>query len=413
LSFRASTAGAIAMLAFALGAGPAAAASPIIPSTAAEVDYHTEGQIIGGNIQIQTDRAPNKGTALTLCDPDPRPAPNVRPDDCPWGNPTGVGRDLVNFGRHIPDADTTFNGAFTPVLNPDTRENFNGKAGFDTDAPIFVGDFFDDDDMHFRLTPRTLDGYLAPNGDPNNRWRRFCGTGTIEQFNNQGPGGAEAHPPLAPFAPGQIRKFIVEVWDADFRDPSDQDGGNQDYWVIDILSPTSLFDVSTCQTVPIPPPPPPPPDNPPPVNPPPPGPGVNPRPPGVVATTPTPTTGSLPPLVSAEVAAASRGPARVLVSNAGARGPGGCVARTFKVAVRGANIVRVDFALDGKRMSRVTRRDASGMFRATIKLAGLAKRAHHVSARVAFFPGVLPRVRTLPIAFRVCGRAAAAPAFTG
>ncbi len=402
---RATIATASLMLAFA--ATSAAAATPVVPSSASDVDYHTEGQIIGGNIQIQTDRAPSKGDALTVCDPDPRPAPNVRPDDCAFGEPVGLGRDLVNFGRHIVDNDSSPNGAFTPLFDPTSRDNFNGKAGFDTAAPIFVGDFFDDDDMHFRLTPRTLDAYLAPNGDANNRWRRFCGTGTIEQFNNSGPGGAPAHPPLAPFTAGEVRKFVVEVWDADFRDPSDLDGGNQDYWVIDILRPGSLFDVSSCLNVddagnPVPPPPSPPPP-----------PLVPVRPPGVVPQTPTPTAGSLPPLVSAALAGAANGPARVSVSGAGARGPGGCVQRSFKVAVRGANILRVDISMDGKHMVRVTRRDSSGMFRATMSLAGVTRTTHRISARVAFFPGSAPRVRTLPIAFRRCGSAVAAPAFTG
>jgi hypothetical protein len=89
------------------------------------------------------------------------------------------------------------------------------------------------------------------------------------------------------------------------------------------------------------------------------------------------------------------------------------VQRGFKVAVKGANIQRVDFSLDGKRMSRVTKRDSSGMFRSTITLGGLSRTTHRITARVAFFPGSSPRVRTLPIAFRRCAQAVAAPAFAG
>jgi hypothetical protein len=399
---RATAIAATAALTLAIGAASAGAATPIVPSSAADVDYHTEGlNDRGGSIGIQTDRAPNDGTAVATCDPDPTAVPHQRPDDCGFAVPAGTGKDLVGFSPQHTDADESPNGAFTPLSDPISRDILNGAAGFDNNGARFQGLFFGDEDMHFRLTPRTLDAYLAPNGDPNNRWRRFCGTGLVEQFNNSGQGGAPAHPPLPPFdnPPNQVRKFIVEVWDPDFRDPTK---GQQDYYAIDILKPGSLFDISTCQTEPLVPVVPPPPVNPPPI-----------VPPGVTPVPVTPSAGSLPPLVSAAVVAASNGPARALVSGAGTRGPGGCVQRSFKVAVRGANIQRVDFALDGKRMARVSTRDGSGMFRATIAVGRLSRTTHRITARVAFFPGSSPRVRTLPIAFRRCARAAEAPAFTG
>ena len=396
---------ATAVLTLAFAAASAGAATPIVPSSAPDVQYHTEGlNDRGGSIGIQTDRAPNDGTAVALCDPDPTALPHARPDDCGFAVPAGVGKDLVGFSPQHTDADESPNGAFAPAFDPISRDILNGAAGFDP-APRFQGLFFGDEDMHFRLTPLTLDAYLAPNGDPNNRWRRFCGTGTVEQFNNSGPGGAPAHPPLAPFVEGQVRKFIVEVWDPDFRDPTK---GQQDYYAIDILAPGSLFDISTCQTTPLVPviPPVTPPVNPPPI-----------VPPGVRPVAPTATTGSLPALVGvsavAGVAGASTGPARLSVSGAAARGPGGCVQRSFKAAVRGANILRVDFALDGRHMKRVVRRDSTGMFRATVSLRGISRTSHRITARVTFLPGSTPRVRILPIAFRRCAQAAAAPAFTG
>jgi hypothetical protein len=75
----------------------------------------------------------------------------------------------VSFGRHIADADASPGGGFTP-LGTASREHFDGEAGFDLGGAIFTGDFYDDD-MHVRLAPRTLDAYLAPNGNANNRWR--------------------------------------------------------------------------------------------------------------------------------------------------------------------------------------------------------------------------------------------------
>jgi hypothetical protein len=403
---------------FAIAVATAGAATPIVPSSAADVDYHAEGQIIGGNIHIETDRAPAGGAALADCDPDPRPAPHARPDACAFAEPAGTGRDLVSFGGHIADADVSPDGAFTPLVTA-SREHFDGEAGFDTGGPIFAGDFYVDDDMRARLTPRTLDAYLAPDGNANNRWRRFCGTGIVKEFGKAGHGGGDyvrsggAHAHHAPSAAGQVRKFVVEVWDADFRSPSDKDGGNQDYWVIDILKPGSHFDVSKCESAP------PPVDVPPtPVTPVTPGPTAAPpplssdvaaQPPSdVAAQAPTATSGSLPPLVLGSSASAE-----VRVSGASTRGPGGCVRRAFNVAVAGTNIRYVDFSLDGRFLRRVTRRDASGFYRATISLRGLARTTHRVSARVVFRAGSRPLTRTLPVGFRLCPRAVSRPAFTG
>jgi hypothetical protein len=429
---RAAVVTATAVATLAIGAGTAGAATPIVPSSAADVDYHAEGQIAGGNIHIETDRAPAGGVALADCDPDPRPAPHARPDACAFTEPAGAGDDLVSFGGHIADADVSPDGAFTPLGTP-SREHFDGEAGFDAGGPIFAGDFYVDDDMRARLAPRTLDAYLAPGGNANNRWRRFCGTGILKELGKAGhgdgghgggsygkaghggggyirSGGAHAHD--APFAAGQVRKFVVEVWDADFRAPSDKDGGNQDYWVIDILKPGSMLDVSKCQSAPPPvdvPPTPVTPVTPGPAAPPPLSPDVAAQPPSdVAAHAPTATSGSQAPLVLGSSARAE-----VRVSGASTRGPGGCVRRAFNVAVAGTNIRYVDFSLDGRFLRRVTRRDTSGFYRATISLRGLARTTHRVSARVVFQAGSRPLTRTLPVGFRLCPRAVSRPAFTG
>ena len=427
---RAAVVTATAMATLAIGAGTAGAATPIVPSSAADVDYHAEGQIIGGNIQIETDRAPVGGPALADCDPDPRPAPHARPDACAFAEPAGAGRDLVSFGGQIADSDASPNGAFTPLVTP-SREHFDGEAGFDIGSPIFAGDFFVDDDLRARLAPRTLDAYLAPDGNANNRWRRICGTGIVKKGGKAGHGGGGhgktghggggyvrtggAHPYGGPSATGEVRKFVVEVWDADFRPPSYKGGGNQDYWVIDILKPGSHFDVSKCQSPPSPPPvdvpptPVTPPETPGPVAPPPLSPDVPAQPPSdVAAQAPTATAGSQPPLVLG-----SSANAEVHVSGASTRGPGGCVRRAFNVAVAGTNIRYVDFSLDGRFVRRVTRRDASGFYRTTISLRGLARTTHRVNARVVFRAGSRPLTRTLPVGFRVCPRAVSRPAFTG
>src|SRR3954468_11008464 len=112
-------ASALLLAAVALGQGSA-------PNS--DVGYHAEGQIIGGNIQIQTDRAPDQGQALTRCDPDPRPAPHARPD-CAWATPSGSGREEVGLPGQIgrPDTDSSPNGSFKPDSS-DTREVLDGDA---------------------------------------------------------------------------------------------------------------------------------------------------------------------------------------------------------------------------------------------------------------------------------------------
>src|SRR3954471_17286315 len=95
-----------------LALGPAAALSAdgrsdvILAGSQGQVDYHAEAAaarpaaggatIIGGNIQIKSDRGLDKGVA-GVCDPDPRFAPaHPRPDDqkgCSWATPGGPGED--------------------------------------------------------------------------------------------------------------------------------------------------------------------------------------------------------------------------------------------------------------------------------------------------------------------------------
>src|SRR5204862_6879093 len=103
------------------------------------------------------------------------------------------------------------------------------------------------------------------------------------------------------------------------------------------------------------------------------------------------------PAGSSGVAGATASRATVAVSGAGSRGPGGCVQRSFKVAVTGANILRVDFPLDGRATKRVTRRDGSGRYRADVSLKGLTRSAHRIIARVSFRAGSAPAVRSLPV----------------
>jgi hypothetical protein len=386
----------------------------ILGGSQGDVDYHAEAAparpadggstIIGGNIHVVTDRGARGGPA-GACDPDPRFGTNPRPDDlgCMWAEPAGGGQDFIAFGRTIQndapldagelpnDTDTSPDGAFVPQATS-TRERFNGRGGIDKDGNLFIDDrpVLDDEDLNFRIRGTAIFNYLSPLGNADNRWRRLCGEGVVEELDNNAP-------MQAPFVAGQVRPFTVEIWDADFKDPSDQDGGNQDYFIIDVFPVGTTFDVRSCVAKEQPP------EIPAPNNPPGPGPTRAPvaATPAPVAATPAPATGVL------AVRVASRGTARI----AGART---CPVNPFSVRVTGRQIRRVTFTVDGRRVATVTRADRLGRFQARVDPRRLRSGTHRVQARVEFVRGA-GSARTLRMSFRTCARPAAqvAPKFTG
>jgi len=408
----------------ALGAGTALAegrTDVILGGSLSQVDYHAEAAaarpaaggatIIGGNIQIKSDRGLDKGVA-GVCDPDPRFAPaHPRPDDqkgCSWSTPGGPGEDFISFGRTIQnniaeesgqlpnDTDTSPNGAFTPVSTP-TRERFNGRGGLDRNGTLFIENrpVLDDEDLNVRIMGSAISSYLSPQGNADNRWRRLCGQGTIEAF--------DKHLPIAaPFAndAGKTRAFVIQIWDADFKDPSDRDGGNQDYFIIDVYKVGTTFDVNSCvakqQN-----------DNPCVANC---GGGGGGNNPGCVVncttSNPTPVAAVAPARAVQGVRAVARGTARI----AGART---CPVRSFSVRVTGRQIRRVTFTVDGRRVATVTRADRLGRWQARIDPRRLRTGTHRVRGVVLFNRGAGP-ARTLRMNFRTCAAARqVAPNFTG
>lgn len=398
LPLRRRTAGALATVALVTAVPLAMAAvrtDTIVSGITAEVDYHSEGQIDGGNIHIISDRAPAQGQASTSCDPDPRAEPHLRPS-CSFAPPAGQGDEFISFGRHVPDGDSSPNGAFTPVDSPETRDYFNAtKAGIRDGGWIFEGDFFDDIDVRFRLAPVRLDALLAPEGDANNRWRRICGVGEVLGLSRQNQGGALDHPMAAPFARGQLRKFVVQIWDADWRDSSDNDGGNQDFFAIDILKPGSTFDTTECNE--------PSDETPRPPGPLDPGPnGEDPRPTqGAAANRPTP---SVPARVVGSAVAGAR---------ASLEGRSGCVKRAFRAQVKGTSIASVAFFLDGKHVATDRRPDRRGAFSRLIRPTNMIVGRHRVTAVVTFASNSGAGRRTMAFNFRRCAPAVKAARFTG
>jgi hypothetical protein len=243
----------------------------------------------------------------------------------------------------------------------------------------------DDEDMNFRIRSTAIFNYLSPQGNAENRWRRLCGEGVVETLDHNAP-------MTAPFVAGQTRPFAVQIWDADWKDPSDLDGGNQDYFIIDVFPAGTTFDVRSCVAREQPP------NNAPPNSPP-----VAPRPPA-------------PPAVAATPPAPARAVLgeRVVSGTARIAGARTCPVRPFSVRVSGRQIRRVTFTVDGRRVGSVTRADRLGRFQARIDPRRLRAGVHRVQARVEFVRGA-GSARTLRMSFRICARPAAQvqPNFTG
>ena len=142
---------------------------------------------------------------------------------------------------------------------------------------------------------------------------------------------------------------------------------------------------------PPPPPPPPPPGAPPPPPPPPPPPSVCTPPPG-----PAPPGGEL----------CARGTAAI-------RGTTGCAGTAFRVVVRGRQISRVVFLMDGKVVKTLTRPNVGSLYVLPVNPRTLRLGVHRVLARTSFRRQSGTAARTLRVTFSRCARRATSPAFTG
>jgi hypothetical protein len=104
---------------------------------------------------------------------------------------------------------------------------------------------------------------------------------------------------------------------------------------------------------------------------------------------------------------------RTVSGRARLQGPSGCVARPFTVVVRGRQIRRVTFRLDGRRTVILRARAGQTRFAARFRPAATAVGVHRVAARVVFRRAAATRPRTLRLVFQRCARRVVAPRFTG
>jgi hypothetical protein len=91
----------------------------------------------------------------------------------------------------------------------------------------------------------------------------------------------------------------------------------------------------------------------------------------------------------------------------------GCASRTFTARVRGSQIKRVVFRLDGKRIGTVTKKNAKGLYALRINPAKYRIGVHRLAVTVTFTSASRTKARTLRASFQRCANRLVAPRFTG
>jgi hypothetical protein len=104
-------------------------------------------------------------------------------------------------------------------------------------------------------------------------------------------------------------------------------------------------------------------------------------------------------------------PARA--GNARLLAPTGCVAKAFNARVRGVEITKVVFKLDGKTIKTVTKPNSAGNYQIRVNPAKFKVGVHRIVATVTFTSQSGTKQKTLRISFQRCPRKLAAPRFTG
>jgi hypothetical protein len=106
-------------------------------------------------------------------------------------------------------------------------------------------------------------------------------------------------------------------------------------------------------------------------------------------------------------------PEEVVSGRARMSGPSGCVSKRFKAAVRGRQIARVTFFVDGRKVKRVSAKKGRRVFKLGVSPAKYGKGIHRVTAKVVFKRASGTKARTLRLSFQRCARQVVAPRFTG
>ena len=94
-------------------------------------------------------------------------------------------------------------------------------------------------------------------------------------------------------------------------------------------------------------------------------------------------------------------------------GATGCAGTPFKVVVRGTQVERVIFSLDGKIVRTLYKPNSGSLFTLAVNPRKLRTGVHRVIARTSFKRQSATKARSLRVTFSRCAHKAALPAFTG
>lgn len=104
---------------------------------------------------------------------------------------------------------------------------------------------------------------------------------------------------------------------------------------------------------------------------------------------------------------------RIVPGSAQLVAPTGCVARAFNARVKGENVLKVVFTLDGKKIQTLTKPNSGKNFQIRVNPAKLRIGVHRIQAVVTFTAATKKKPQTFKISFQRCARKLAAPRFTG
>jgi hypothetical protein len=106
-------------------------------------------------------------------------------------------------------------------------------------------------------------------------------------------------------------------------------------------------------------------------------------------------------------------PEQVIPGTARLTGPSGCVKQAFNATVRGSQIAKVTFFVDGKKRKTITATAGQRAFQFKVRPNALGRGVHRVTARVEFATASQTATRTLRLSFQRCARQVVTPRFTG
>ena len=101
------------------------------------------------------------------------------------------------------------------------------------------------------------------------------------------------------------------------------------------------------------------------------------------------------------------------VGTAAITGRSGCQARPFRVVVRGSQIRRVTFRLDGRKVLSLTKPDRGTRFTLLVRPGTMSAGTHRVTATASFTKASSTPARVLRVAFQRCIRKVSRPVFAG